>query len=131
MLVTSNFSFSHTVFKRLMQQTRKNQNLFGKGLRCHLQCFEHGQVQNFVLCYRVDPLSHYDTFWRVWKKNLFKTLREKEKMLVTSIFSFSHNVLYSIKTEIIIYNIFILSSAIAFNLDKVKFLSSGNGLSKE
>ena len=32
------------------------------------------------------------------------------------------------KTEIIIYVRFILSSANALNLDKVKFLSSGNGL---
>ena len=28
----SNFSFSHSVFKRLILQTRKNQGLFGKGL---------------------------------------------------------------------------------------------------
>ena len=33
------------------------------------------------------------------------------------------------KTEIIIYVTFILSSANAFILDKVNFLSSGNGLS--
>ena len=32
LLVTSNFSFSHSVFKRIVQQTRKNQGLFGKGL---------------------------------------------------------------------------------------------------
>ena len=32
-----------------------------------------------------------------WERNLFKTLWEKEKMLVTSIFSFSHNVFYIIK----------------------------------
>ena len=31
--VTSNFSLSHSVFKRLILQTRKNQGLFGKGLR--------------------------------------------------------------------------------------------------
>ena len=30
--MTSNFSFSHSVFKRLVLQTRKNQGLFGKGL---------------------------------------------------------------------------------------------------
>ena len=29
LLVTSNFSFSHGVFKRLVLQTRKNQGLFG------------------------------------------------------------------------------------------------------
>ena len=32
LLVTSNFSFSHIVFKRHVLQTRKNQGLFGKGL---------------------------------------------------------------------------------------------------
>ena len=31
----SNFSFSHSVFKRLELQTRKNQELFGKGLNDH------------------------------------------------------------------------------------------------
>ena len=33
LLVTSNFSFSHSVFKSLVMQTRKNQGLFGKGLK--------------------------------------------------------------------------------------------------
>ena len=32
LLITSNFSFSHSVFKRLVLQTRENQGLFGKGL---------------------------------------------------------------------------------------------------
>ena len=32
LLVTSNFSFSHSVFKRLVMQTRKNHDLFGKRL---------------------------------------------------------------------------------------------------
>ena len=32
--ITSNLSFSHSVFKRLVLQTRKIQGLFGKGLRC-------------------------------------------------------------------------------------------------
>ena len=50
-------------------------------------------------------------------------------MLVTSIFSFPAMFSTLSKTEIIIYVTFILSSANAFNLDKVKFLSSGNGLS--
>ena len=33
LLVTSNLSFSHSVFKRPALQTRKNQGLFGKGLK--------------------------------------------------------------------------------------------------
>ena len=32
LLVTSNFSFSHSVFKGLVLQTRKNQGLLGKGV---------------------------------------------------------------------------------------------------
>ena len=36
LLVTSNFFFFHSVFKRLLLQTRKNQGLFGKGLTQHL-----------------------------------------------------------------------------------------------
>ena len=32
-LVTSNFSFSHSVFKSLLLETRKNQGLFDKQLR--------------------------------------------------------------------------------------------------
>ena len=31
LLVTSNFSFSHSVFRRFVLQTGKNQGLFGKG----------------------------------------------------------------------------------------------------
>ena len=33
LFVRSNFSFSHVVSKRLLLQTRKNQGLFGKGIR--------------------------------------------------------------------------------------------------
>ena len=33
LLVTSNFSFSHSVFKRPGLKTHKNQDLFGKGLK--------------------------------------------------------------------------------------------------
>ena len=50
-------------------------------------------------------------------------------MLVNSIFSFSpQSFLLLSKTEIIMYVTFILSSAHAFNLYKVKVLSSGKGL---
>ena len=33
LLVTSNFSISHSVFNRLILQTRKKQGLFGEGLK--------------------------------------------------------------------------------------------------
>ena len=42
LLVTSNLSFSHSVFKRPAQQTCLNQGLFGKGLNLY-------QRQNFGL----------------------------------------------------------------------------------
>ena len=67
-------------------------------------------------------------FWCVWERSLFKTLWEKEKLLVTSIFSFSHNVFYSIKDRNDRLCSFILSSANAFNSDKDQIMLSGNGL---
>ena len=41
-----------------------------------------------------NSFPHSDTFWRPWETSLLKTLWEKEKLLVTSIFSFSHSVFY-------------------------------------
>ena len=43
---------------------------------------------------RVNPFPHNDTFWRPWETSLLKTLWEKEKLLVTSNFSFSHSVFH-------------------------------------
>ena len=41
-----------------------------------------------------NPFPYNDTYWRHWEKSLLKTLWEKEKLLVTSSFSFSHSVFY-------------------------------------
>ena len=38
LLVTSNFAFSHSVFKSSVLQTQKTQGLFGKGLTLYLMC---------------------------------------------------------------------------------------------
>ena len=38
---------------------------------------------------RRNPFPHNDNFWRPWETSLLKTLWEKEKLLVTSNFSFS------------------------------------------
>ena len=38
LLVTSNFSFFHSVFKGIVLQTRKNQDLLAKGLRPWTKC---------------------------------------------------------------------------------------------
>ena len=61
------------------------------------------------------------------RRRPWKTLREKEKMLVTSIFSFPLSVFYS-NREIVILSMFHLSSANAYNLVMPKILSFGKGL---
>ena len=48
LLVTSNFAFSHSVFKRLALQTCKNQGLFGKGLKKCIQTI-HTSVTRVTL----------------------------------------------------------------------------------
>ena len=44
--------------------------------------------------FRLNSLQHNSDFQRTWDRSRLKTLKEKEKMLVTSIFSFSNNVFY-------------------------------------
>ena len=53
LLVTSNYSFSHSVFKRLVLQKRKNQGLFGNGLKdmkgsIHLD--QYNVIVNIMFC---------------------------------------------------------------------------------
>ena len=56
------------------------------------------------------------------EKQAFWKLREKEKMLVTSIFFFSHNFFYLSQNKFKISVSFILSSVHAYNLDQSKIL---------
>ena len=46
LLVTSNFSFSRRVYKRLVLHTGKNQGLFGKGL-------SYPVLSNAIFCFEV------------------------------------------------------------------------------
>ena len=55
------------------------------------KCSEFGQVQNFV-----NSLATFND-----PQSLLKILWEKEKMLVTSIFSFSHNIFYPFQKEFV------------------------------
>ena len=76
----------------------------------------------------LDPKKSADWsgHWKLNKTWLFENIVGKAKMLVTSIFSFSHNVVYSIKkTHSIIWGTFELSSLNAFILYKLKILSFG------
>ena len=70
LLVTSNFSFSHSVFKRLVKQIRKTQGFLE----------------------RVNPFPNKPWFLLVCNVSPLKTLWEKEKSLTMSNFSFSHSV---------------------------------------
>ena len=54
LLVTSNFSFSNRVFKRLVLQTRENQGLFGKGLK---RSWEKEKIQLTIL-FSIPPPLH-------------------------------------------------------------------------
>ena len=47
LLITSNFCFSHSVFKRLELQTHKSQGLFGKGFPKQAQVFTCRQYRSF------------------------------------------------------------------------------------
>ena len=49
LLVTSNFSFSHCVFYRLVLQTSRNQGLFGKGLSIFQLCLKWQILECFKL----------------------------------------------------------------------------------
>ena len=51
----------------------------------------------FKLSNRINPFPNKPWFLRVCSTNLLKTLWEKEKLLVTSNFSFSHSVFYLLK----------------------------------
>ena len=62
------------------------------------------------------------------KHALLKTLWEKKKMLVTSIFFFSHNVFYPMKDNFHVLNNIKFVVCKCFNLSKPKILSSGKGL---
>ena len=73
-------------------------------------------------------LTLYDiipTFKDPCKRKPLKTLWEKEKMLVTSIFSFSHNVYYSFHNKIKFLSQIFLSSAHAFSLELSRILPFG------
>ena len=84
LLITSNFSFSHNVFKSSLVLMRQNEYLWSNGL-----------TNNKTL--RKNPFNPFPNkpwFLRVCCISLLKTLRETEKLLVTNNFSFSLSVYY-------------------------------------
>ena len=61
--------------------------------------FLKGMKKRESVWYKNDPFLNNPRFSQACKRNLLNTLCEKEKMLVTSIFSFSHNVFYPINKK--------------------------------
>ena len=87
LLITSNFSFSHCVFKRLVQQTRKKPGLVWERVNTFLkpQISDTSKLKEFA-----DDNLKFEKNGRS-SLNGLKTLWEKEKLLITSNFSFSHS----------------------------------------
>ena len=81
LLVTRNFSFSHTVFKRLLVQTRKNKGLFGKRLKViswktsvYEQCFfqnNGSKTIEGILQWKITWIGTCLEKWPSWRQRRF------------------------------------------------------------
>ena len=78
LLVKGNFSFSHSVFKRLVLQSRKNQGLFGKGLK---------SLKVGIVWLRPNALKNNHRFSRLWKSSLLKHFGKGGNVSIKSAFS--------------------------------------------
>ena len=76
------------------------------------------------------PFPNKPWFLRVCITRLLKTLWEKEKLLVTSNFSFSHSVFYPFEELPSIFIIFEIVVCKLFHFGRVQNLSFGKGLKK-
>ena len=91
LLVASSFSFFHRVFKTLVLQTRKKPGLVLERVKSTFwDCKSRleGAVCTLTNSHTMTP------FDAPGKQAFLKKLWEKEKLLVTSNFSFSHSVFY-------------------------------------
>ena len=88
LLITSNFSFAHGVFKRLVLQTGKNQGLFGKGLKFNSLPNDKILDQSNLKDVADDKINV--TYVTNFVPGRVENIWKKEKMLVTGIFSFFH-----------------------------------------
>ena len=74
-----------------------------------------------------NPFPNKSWFLCVCRVSLLKTLREKEKLLVTSSFSFSHSVFYPFGELLPFSSHLKLSSANTLNLEESKIGRLGKG----
>ena len=135
---TSNFSISHSVFRRIVLQTCKNQGMFGKGLiwdwiwkdihnsngLVSIGRFEAAVFPNvglwFTYIYKTKRTfltakggPRINPLTKdLEKEGPLKTLWEKEKMLETSIFSFFHNFFYHSEDKFNHFNLHLIFHAL-------------------
>ena len=77
----------------------------------------------------LNPLPHHPDFSRPCTRSLLKTLWEKEKMLVTSIFFFCHNVFYPSQNKFCFFQSWLFCRLQMFSIwTKFKVLSFGKEL---
>ena len=109
LLVTSNFSFSHSVSKRFVIHTCKNQGLFGKGLTPYY------------------TIPHFDAL-KIYSCG--KHCEKRRYCLLQAISSFltMFSTLYGNHFPFKMHFNFNMSSANCFSLDQSKILLSGNRL---
>ena len=82
--MTSNFSYSHSVFKSFVLQTLKNQGLFGKGLTHYLMTILD---LTKLIALADDKINVTHVIISLFDS--VENIAVKKKMLVTSIFFFS------------------------------------------
>ena len=106
LLVMSNFSFSHSAFYPF----GKLSAIFFQIQNWHLLTLSNWKGLKFVVWERVNvtsrqlnPYQKKPLFLRICSTFLLKTLWKKEKLLVTSNFSFSHRVFYPFRELSIIF----------------------------
>ena len=105
------------------------ENIIEKGEIAHLSnvtVFHNVFLKPFLHC--VNPFPNKPWFLRVCSTSLLKTLREKEKLLVTSNFSFSHSVFYLFGELSAIFNELEIVACKLFQFGRVQNLSFGKGL---
>ena len=84
---------------------------------------EESKILSFWERVKVKTLPHIPNFYRPFDRRLLKTLQGKEKIPVTNIFSFAHNVFHPVKDKFfIIKKNFDFQSTNVMNLDESKIL---------
>ena len=103
----------------LYNQKKKRQTSTTKNslIQCHATLYcKCSNIFEYVTGKRVNPFPKKACFLRVCSTSLLKTLWEKEKLLVTSNFSFSHSVFYPFDE---LFAIFFLPAS-SFMLERCK-----------